>query len=54
MFNVGKILDFAGIEEDGQVGIFLVRIVASGVVGIVDQFDFFDEFLFGFIEVGVG
>lgn len=29
-------------------------VVASGVVGLINQFDFFYVFLFGLIEVGVG
>jgi len=31
-----------------------VGVVPVGIVGLIDQFDFFDEFLLLFIEVGVG
>ena len=53
-FGVGQVFDAGGVEEDGEVGVLLVGVVAVGVVGLVDQFDFLDEFLFLLIEVGVG
>ncbi len=40
-----------GVEEDSEVGVLLVGVVSSGVVGLVHHLDLFDEFLFRLIEV---
>lgn len=52
--RVGKLFDSGGVEEDGEVGEFLEWTVLVGVVGIINQFDLLDVFVFGFVEVSVG
>lgn len=54
MTRVRQVLNLGRVEENSEVGVFVVRVEAGSVVGIVDQFDLLDVLGLGLIEVGIG
>jgi hypothetical protein len=52
--RIGEVFDFGGVEEDGEVGILVMRVVSGSVVGIINQLDLLHEFVLGLVEVGAG